>query len=143
MPNFIKLPDGTIQMIPDTETEQPLPTQGDFADEKDSLPVVKKSAWQWIGSPDRPEAQKSVDGISDLFEFKNEADTDDLVSVDVDRDIVDADADGSLDSLVTVTEEDIMGYGPYSQPRKHNMKQVRRVRNLRSYTPPPSIGRMR
>jgi hypothetical protein len=105
-----------------------------------SEPAVKKSAWQWIGSPDRPEAQKSVDGISDLFEFKNEADTDDVVSVDVDRDIVDADADGSLDSLVTVTEEDIMGYGPYSQPRKH---KVQRGRRQSARNTDPRIGGLR
>ena len=86
----------------------------------------RKSSWQWIGDSNRPEARKSSDGISDLFEVDNSSDTEDVVSVDVERDIVDADEDGSLDSLVTVTEEDIMGYGPYNQPKKHKSTKVQR-----------------
>lgn len=65
--------------------------------------------WTWLGSPKYPGADKYSDGISDLFEFGNETDTDDLISVDIDRDIVDAGNDGTLNDLVDVTEQDIMG----------------------------------
>ena len=75
------------------------------------LPVEQEEEpnWDWIGSDTRPEAQEYSDGISDLFEVGNDPDTDDLVSVDTNNDIIDSDTDGSLDSLTAVSEDDIMG----------------------------------
>lgn len=69
------------------------------------------SKWNWIGSESRPEAKKSSDGISDLFEVDSDNDTDDLLKVDIEKDIM----DGDLSDITEVTEEDIMGDDIYGQ----------------------------
>lgn len=104
----------------------------------------QSSRWTWIGSPDRPEAKKSKDGISDLFEVDDNPDTDDLVTVDMEADII----DGDLEDLTEVTEEDVMGdelgqteldYKP--TPQRRPVSRPRRI-PVR-YNPPPSIGGIR
>lgn len=108
---------------------------------------VQSSKWEWIGSPSRPEAKEHSDGISDLFTVTDEdvgagADVDDLVTVDMEKDILDADEDGSLDDLVDVTEEDIMGSDDYGQPPSRNRKRLPRRGTIRRL-PPTSLGGMR
>ena len=102
--------------------------------------------WQWIGDSHRPEAQESSDGISDLFTVSDEdigvgADIDDLVEVDMDSNIIDAGEDGTLDDLVNVTEEDIMGED-YGQPPSRKYRTAPRQRITRQQ-PPTSMGGMR
>ena len=113
---------------------------------------VPTGGWDWIGSPSRPEAKEHSDGISDLFtvtdedvESSDEA-LSDLTDVDIEKDILDSDDDGSLDDLVSVTEEDIMGdemgqrpSNPASQQRRRILPKYRRT-SLR-YIPPTSLGR--
>jgi hypothetical protein len=79
------------------------------------------------------------DGISDLFSVTDDdigagEDLDDLTDVDFERDILDADDDGSIESLVSVdTQRDIMGVEP--------KRKVRKVRIVRpTYRPPPTGG---
>ena len=65
-----------------------------------------------------PESEEEKgDGTQDLFEVDPDdlLDTDDVVGVDMEKDILDADEDGSLDSLTTVTDEDVMGDELYGQ----------------------------
>ena len=110
---------------------------------------VQPSKWDWIGSPSRPEAKEHSDGISDLFTVTDEdvdagEGVEDLVTVDMEKDILDADDDGSLNDLVDVTEEDIMGSEDYGQrPSKPASRQARtRYRITPRYQPPPtSMGR--
>ena len=112
----------------------------------------EESEWSWIGSPDRPEAKEHSDGISDLFTVTDEdvessdEDLSDLTDVDIEKDVLDSDDDGSLDDLVSVTEEDIMGdemgqrpSKPASQQRRRSLPKYRRT-SLR-YIPPTSLGR--
>ncbi len=106
--------------------------------------------WQSIGSPDYPDAKRSPDGISDLFTVTPEdvgasdEDLSDLTDVDIDRDIVDADEDGSLDDLTRVTEEDIMGFEGFGQrPSKSASQQPKARRRISRYQPPTSLGGMR
>lgn len=97
----------------------------------DALPIesaTRKRGWNWVGSSSRSEAQKG-DGISDLFRTdfdKDLEDVNDLVTVDVERDIVDAGHDGTLDDLVDVFPEDIMGVNSLGQ--KPSRMQLRRLR---------------
>ena len=74
--------------------------------------------------------EKKGDDMSDLFEVKDEDildGVDDAVAVDVDEDILDADEDGSIEDVVTVTEEDIMGDDLYGQsPLEGASKQRKR-----------------
>lgn len=77
------------------------------------------------------------DGVSDLLYGpdieEEEEDLDDLVTVDYEEDILDAGDDGSLDDLVNVSAEDIMGTPP--PPKK---RQVRVYRPRPPMTPPPT-----
>lgn len=107
----------------------------------------QSSKWSWVGSTDRPEAQEEDDGISDLFRVTAEdvgasdEDLNDLTDVDLEKDILDADEDGSLDDLVVVTEADIMGDDDFGQrPSKPSSRQPRTRRGSR-YQPPTSMGR--
>lgn len=114
-----------------------------------SVPESQGSKWDWIGSPDRPEAQEKSDGISDLFTVSAEdvgasdEDLSDLTDVDIEHDILDADEDGSLDDLVNVTESDIMGDDDFGQrPSKPSSRQPRARRRITPrYQPPTSLGR--
>lgn len=109
---------------------------------------VPSSKWSWIGSPDRPEAQEKSDGISDLFTVSAEdvgasdEDLSDLTDVDIDKDVLDADEDGSLDDLTEVTEADIMGDDDYGQrPAKPLSRQPKaRRRTIPRYQPPTSMS---
>lgn len=114
------------------------------------IPVQSGSKWNWIGSPDRPEAQKTEDGISDLFEVGDDlTDTQDLISVDIEKDILDAGPEGDLSDLVEVSEEDILGdeetgqipldYKP-DAPRRRVSPSYRRA--TPRYIPPTSMGGM-
>ena len=138
-------PETEMTDLPEAEPESSMP-------EITSAPVAESSRWSWIGSPDRPEAKEHSDGISDLFtvtdedvESSDEA-LSDLTDVDIEKDILDSDDDGSLDDLVSVTEEDIMGdemgqrpSKPASQQRRRALPKYRRT-SLR-YIPPTSLGR--
>ena len=114
-------------------------------------PVVTPSTgsgWDWVGSPSYPAAQESSDGISDLFGVSDEdigasdSDLSDLTDVDVERDVLDADDDGSLDDLVSVTEEDIMGDELGQRPSAPPSRQAKaRYRLTPRYQPPTSIRR--
>lgn len=109
---------------------------------------ISGSRWSWIGSPSRSEAQEKSDGISDLFVVTDEdvgasdEDLSDLTDVDIEHDIMDADDDGSLDDLVTVTEEDIMGDEIGQRPSAPPSRQSKsRYRLTQRYQPPTSMGR--
>jgi hypothetical protein len=106
------------------------------------------SKWDWVGSPSRPEAQVEDDGISDLFRVTDEDvgasddDLSDLTDVDMERDVLDAGPDGSLDDLVDVTEEDIMGDDRGQRPSRPASQQRKpRYRITPRYFPPTSMGR--
>jgi len=144
-----------FRAVPQTpQTEQslfptvPEPPQQQFADEQEQ---ESKPGWDWIGSPSRPEAKENSDGISDLFRVTEEdvgasdEDLSDLTDVDMEKDILDADEDGSLDDLVNVTQEDIMGSEEYGQrPSKPPSRQARsRYRITPRYQPPASMGGFR
>jgi hypothetical protein len=67
---------------------------------------------------------------------------DDLTGVDIEKDILDADEDGSLDDLVVVTDEDIMGNDLGQRPAKPQSRQRAARRRLPpGYQPPTSMGR--
>lgn len=109
---------------------------------------VASNKWDWIGSPSRPEAKEHSDGISDLFTVDAEdvgasdEDLSDLTDVDMEHDILDADDDGTLDDLVDVTEDDIMGDERGQRPSRPSSQQPRtRRRNIPRYQPPTSMGR--
>ena len=129
------------------------PPEGDIEGREIFEPVPElvpapSSSWNWVGSPDRPEAQEESDGISDLFRVTDEdvgasdEDLSDLTDVDMERDILDADEDGTLDDLVNVTEEDIMGDDRGQRPSKPPSQQRRvRYKVTPRYQPPTSMGR--
>jgi len=136
----------------------PAPEPEMLEDEGEEQPQEGGSKWEWIGSPSRPEAKKYKDGISDLFEVDTADDTADLVSVDLEEDIIDADEDGSLDSLTEVSEEDIMGdeetgqvpldYKPdldafNGQNQKPKYRIAPRARRPARYIPPTGMRGMR
>jgi len=108
-------------------------------------PEEREEGWQWIGDPGRPEAKKFDDGISDLVEGpdleQEEEDMDDLMGVDFEVDILDVGDDGTLEDLVNVTNEDIIGMAPRPQYRR----PAPRRRTTRRNGPPPdtSLGGMR
>jgi len=119
-------------------------------DEEDEQP--RPSGWSWIGSPDRPEAKESKDGISDLFKVTPKdvgadvEDLNDLTEVDIEEDVIDADEDGTLDSMTDVSTEDIMGEadGADESVRRFNQKAPLRVSRVRParvsrYVPPTSM----
>ncbi|MDD4985204.1 MAG: hypothetical protein PHQ43_05360 [Dehalococcoidales bacterium] len=112
-----------------------------------------QSGWGWVGSPDHPKAQEHSDGISDLFTVDDEdigagSDVDDLIEVDIERDIIDANEEtGDLSDLVDVTEEDIMGnelgqspldYKPPAQQRIQSNQPRYRLTPRRT-APPTSM----
>lgn len=132
------------------------PPEGDIEERKSFEPIVvpepvpapeaeQSDKWNWIGSPDRLEAKEHSDGISDLFTVNAEdvgasdEDLSDLTDVDIEKDILDADEDGSLDDLVDVTEDDIMGDELGQRPAKPASKQRgARRRTLPRYQLPPT-----
>ena len=82
--------------------------------------------------PEQPEKKK--DNMSDLFNVDPEDlldGADDLVTVDMEKDILDADEDGSIDDVTTVTEEDIMGDELYGQSPLDGASAQRRKKALR------------
>lgn len=94
--------------------------------------------------------EKPDDDVSDLFEVDSEelTDTEDVVKVDIDKDIIDTAEDGTLDDLTEVTEADIFGdelYGqtPLSGAPSQRRKKARRVVIRPRIAPqPPTIGRI-
>ena len=120
-------------------------------EQEQSLPEVEevKPKWQWIGDTERPEAAETEDGISDLFEVNDENDTDDLLRVDVEKDVLDANPEtGGLDDLTEVSETDIMGDEDnqvplYYKPDKPRQRFRRIQRIARRETPDTSMGGMR
>jgi len=137
--------------MPEDIEERPVaPAPNEFAEEiaqEQEEAGGGNSGWEWIGDNRRPEAQASKDGISDLFEVSDEdigggEEIDDLVEVDMERDIIDAGEDGTLDDLVNVTNEDIMGSGEHAQPPPKGARLVKR-RVSRQSTSPPNMGGLR
>ena len=135
-------PEGDIE---EQELFEPVPAP---EPEPVPAPASRGNKWDWVGSPSRPEAQEEDDGISDLFRVTDEdvgasdEDLRDLTDVDMERDILDADEDGTLDDLVNVTEEDIMGDERGQRPSKPPSQQRRpRYRLSPRYQPPTSMGR--
>lgn len=105
--------------------------------------------------PEQPKKKKFQSWVNldtdtdDLFEFdpEEELDTEDVISVDVDKDVLDADPDGSLNSVTDVTDEDMIGdelYGQspladsYHQKKKKEAQQIQKVK--RTYLGPPPIS---
>ncbi len=137
------------------------PPEGDIEEQELSEPVSvpapelspepvpeSGSKWDWVGSPSRPEAQGESDGISDLFRVDpgdvgaSDEDLNDLTEVDMEKDVLDADKDGTLDDLVDVTEADIMGDELGQRPSRSSSQQRRpRYRLSPRYQPPTSMGR--
>lgn len=88
-----------------------------------------QSGWNWIGSPDRPEAKENSDGISDLFDVEGdeEDDIEDATSVDINKDVMDANAEtDDLSDLTDVFEEDVMGVDETGQLPTHKYLQAKR-----------------
>jgi len=127
------------------------PPEGDIEEQELLAPepaLAPSSGWDWIGSPSRPESQEHDDGISDLFTVTDEdvgasdEDLSDLTDVDMEHDILDADEDGTLDDLVSVTEEDIMGDERGQRPSKPPSQQRKTgYMTTPRYQPPTSMGR--
>jgi len=116
------------------------PPEGDIEEreiyEPEPVPVSgSKQGWNWIGSPSRPEAKKYRDGVSDLFraDFDGDSeDVNDLVTVDIKHDVLDAGHDGTLDDLVDVFPEDIMGVDSIGQrPSRKHLRKLRAERKAR------------
>jgi len=123
--------------IEDTE-EEPVSARRELPPEP-SLPEGKTV---WIGAPDAP--RQSEDGISDLFDTnelvaETEEDMDDLTSVDMEKDVLDADEDGSLESLVSVSQEDIIGT-PSVSNRDRQRRRHRVIQPYRRYPPTTGMG---
>lgn len=98
--------------------------------------------------PPQPKEKEQDDDVSDLFEVDRDelTDTKDVVTVDIEEDILDADEEGGLDDVTTVTEEDIMGdevYGqsPLEGSDVQEKKKIQQVRKpvYRRVIPPPQI----
>lgn len=103
---------------------------------------------QFIPYPQPVEEEKKKDDMSDLFEVNRDdiLDTEDVVGVNMERDILDANEEGNLDDLTTVTDEDIMGSEMYGQsPLENSVAQKRRkaqqvVKPVYRIVPPPQVG---
>ena len=110
---------------------------------------VEESKWGWVGSDSHPEAKENEDGISDLFKATDQEEIDedmrDLTDVDIEKDVLDADDDGTLDSLTDVTRADVMGDEEITEvPRQPRYRRVAPRRIVRPrYQPPTSAGGMR
>lgn len=94
-------------------------------------------------SPEEVEEKpKPKDDFSDLFDAYIEPDTEDVVSVDIDKDVIDTDEDGTIDSLTEVSEEDVMGDElgqsdlDYKPKPRYRVVPRRRIR----YVPPDGMG---
>ena len=129
---------------PITSPEGDVEEQGQPAQE--ATEPESRPGWSWIGSPSRPEAKERSDGISDLFTVDDEdldagEGVDDLVEVDMERDIIDAGEDGTLEDLTSVTDDDIMGSEDYGQPQSGRRRIQPRPRRIIRYQPPTSMRR--
>lgn len=101
-----------------------------------------RPAFHWIGDASRPEAQEK-DGVSDLFAPETDPDTDDVVNVSVDEDVIDADIpENPLGDLLDTTEDDILGDEETGQIPLNTDARSRRQREmakrLRQRRPPSS-----
>jgi len=135
-------------MIPEELEEE---EEEEWEQEPVSRFVVPPQPQQISPIPVPVEPEKKGDGISDLFEVTKEDIDDDSaerVTVDVERDIIDADEGGGLEDLVEVTEEDIMGDEMYGQTPLEGASKQRRMEKRyfvrpRRITPPPTMGGLR
>ena len=124
----IRVPDG---VQPEQEFTEPPPQEG-------------TGETVWIGAPDAP--RQASDGISDLFDPGTEDDTSDLVSVNFEEDIIDANPEtGDLSDLVDVSEDDVLGDEETGQmplnyrPAPQQVRRVQRRTSPSRYTPPTSV----
>jgi len=139
-----------VEMVQQVSAPEPemLEDEGEEQPEREQPQEDSKPGWSWIGSPDRPEAKEHSDGVSDLFEVPAEDDLSDLISVDIERDVI----DGNLDDLTEVSEEDILGDEETGQvpleyepdvPRRKPLPRYRRTPPRYvppRYVPPTSAG---
>lgn len=142
----IEQDDSQMPALEEDDDEQELPEPPEPAPIPEPEPApepMQPSKWNWIGSPSRPEAQEESDGISDLFRIEDEDDTSDLISVDLEKDII----DGDLEDLTEVSEEDILGDEETGQvpldykpdlPKRKSLPRYRRTPFR--YIPPISMG---
>jgi len=81
--------------------------------------------------------EKQGDDMSDLFEVDRDelTDTKDVVAVDIEKDVLDAGEDGSIEDVTTVTEEDIMGDDMYGQSPLEAGAKEQRKRVIRARKP--------
>jgi hypothetical protein len=116
--------------VNDALEEEPMGEQGD-----------QEEVEQEAEPEESPTREANGDDLADLFAPPKATDpemqTDDLVSVDLDRDVM----GGDLSDLTRVTDEDVMGKPFAPKPRKPHIKPNRRVvRTARRYNVPPSVG---
>lgn len=128
----------------------PEPSPEQFADEEaeqeqlEERPESEKRI-RWLQEPTFPGAEKHSDGISDLFEgpdLEAEAeDMEDLVGVDWEKDIVDANENGDLEDLVDVDiNRDIMGFEGTDRPTpKPRHRIAPNGRRSNRYIPPTGM----
>lgn len=140
----MSLPAGAdVIQPPDTAPFAPLPRIVPDPAPDPAPEPADREGFQWIGDPRRAEAQEG-DGMSDLFQTGGDDDASDLTRVDIEKDIIDADEDGTLDDLVVTTEDDIIGdelgqipedNGIRARQRRASRKRVRFSRPQRDTGP--------
>jgi len=141
MPNNDDIEQGNPPITP---PEGDIKEQEALEPEPEPVPAPPSGRAVWVGAPDTP--RQASDGISDLFEVETEDDTSDLISVDIDKDIIDANEEtGDLSDLVEVSEEDILGDEETGQvpleykpdvPKRRLLPRYRRIPTR--YVPPTS-----
>ena len=97
---------------------------------------------------EQPEPAKKKDDMADLFNVdRNDLlDTEDLIKVDMNRDIIDANSEGDLSDLTEVTKDDVMGDEFYGQTPldggsvQRRQKAQPKYKLTQPYTPPTQIG---
>lgn len=109
-----------------TINPQPLPPELQPQSQNENIPAREEAIVE------EPKAEQEGDDMSDLFEVPEETDND----MEVD-DLVEPPDEESMDDLVSVSNEDIMGEAP-----KPKVKSQQFRRTNRRYVPPPSLGGM-
>jgi len=115
-PAPVELPAPVDMVVPEDAVDE----EEQLSEEPADIVVAEESAAN----------EKVDDGISDLFRVDNEPDTDDLVAVDIERDILDANEDGDLSDLTEVSEDDILGDDLGQTALNYKPRKTRRVRRL-------------
>ena len=136
--------------IPNVKSTPEPETEDELEEEQPGERPENEKRIRWLQESSYPDAQKHSDGISDLFTVTDEdvgasdEDLSDLTDVDIEKDVLDADEDGSLNDLVDVTEDDIMGDEIGQRPSRPSSQQRRtRYKISPRYQPPTSLGRSR